>query len=48
MAELANAAVEGTFFLWTDDVAMEDVILAAQKAGSVGAVITSKISMSIY
>lgn len=47
-AELVNSATEGKFFLWTDDVAMEDVILEAQNTGSVGAVITSKISVGGY
>jgi hypothetical protein len=47
-AELADSAIEGKFFLWTDDNAMESILLDAQNVGSIGAIITSKISVGGY
>ena len=46
-AELADSAIEGRFFLWTDDNAMESILFDAQNVGSIGAIITSKISTSM-
>eukprot|EP00029_Vermamoeba_vermiformis_P006745 TRINITY_DN2720_c0_g1_i2.p1 TRINITY_DN2720_c0_g1~~TRINITY_DN2720_c0_g1_i2.p1 ORF type:complete len:456 (-),score=20.21 TRINITY_DN2720_c0_g1_i2:47-1243(-) len=47
-AELTNSAAEGKFLLWTDDNALEKVIFQAQKAGSIGAITTWKISVGGY